>query len=60
MQLWISCFEIYSGKLYDLLNGRKRLEAREDGKKTVQIVGLKELLTESVSPLLREEYFQWH
>jgi kinesin family protein 2/24 len=48
MQLWISCFEIYSGKLYDLLNSRKRLEAREDGKKTVQIVGLKELLTEDV------------
>ena len=49
LQLWVSCFEIYSGKLYDLLNNRKRLEAREDGKKTVQIVGLKEVIADTVS-----------
>ena len=52
LQLWISCFEIYSGKLYDLLNNRKRLEAREDGKKMVQVVGLKEVVADTVSPWL--------
>ncbi|KAK9812765.1 hypothetical protein WJX72_003335 [[Myrmecia] bisecta] len=48
MSLFVSCFEIYGGKLYDLLNGRKRLEMREDGKRRVCIVGLKEYLVESV------------
>lgn len=43
-----SCFEIYGGKLFDLLNGRKRLEMREDGKKRVCIVGLKEYIVDSV------------
>ena len=48
LQLHVSCFEIYGGKLYDLLNGRKRLEIREDGKKRVCIVGLKEFVVEEV------------
>lgn len=46
--LWVSCFEIYGGKLYDLLNARGRLETREDGKKRVCIVGLKEYNVEEV------------
>ena len=41
-QVWISFFEIYGGKLFDLLNGRKRLIAREDAHAKVNIVGLKE------------------
>lgn len=41
LSLFVSCFEIYGGKLYDLLNGRKRLDIREDGKKRVCIVDLK-------------------
>ena len=40
--LWVSCFEIYGGKLYDLLNSRHHLVMREDGKGRVCIVGLKE------------------
>lgn len=51
MQLWVSCFEIYGGKLYDLLNGRKRLEVREDGRKRVCIVGVKEFAVDHVSSL---------
>lgn len=39
----MSCFEIYGGKLYDLLNGRQQLVMREDGKGRVCIVGLKEV-----------------
>ncbi|GAB4852579.1 Kinesin-like protein KIN-13B [Ancistrocladus abbreviatus] len=41
-QLFVSFFEIYGGKLFDLLNDRKNLFMREDGKKQVCIVGLQE------------------
>uniref|UniRef100_A0A7N0TJ06 Kinesin-like protein n=1 Tax=Kalanchoe fedtschenkoi TaxID=63787 RepID=A0A7N0TJ06_KALFE len=41
-QLFVSFFEIYGGKLYDLLNERKKLFIREDGKQQVCIVGLQE------------------
>ncbi|XP_004678088.1 PREDICTED: kinesin-like protein KIF24 [Condylura cristata] len=50
--VWISFYEIYCGQLYDLLNRRKRLFAREDSKHVVQIVGLRELQVESVELLL--------
>ncbi|XP_066361018.1 kinesin-like protein KIN-13A [Miscanthus floridulus] len=39
-QLWLSYFEIYGGKLFDLLSDRRQLMMREDGKKQVCIVGL--------------------
>ena len=32
LQVWVSFYEIYSGKLFDLLNNRNTLFAREDGK----------------------------
>ncbi|NWW77948.1 KIF24 protein, partial [Climacteris rufus] len=48
----ISFYEIYCGQLYDLLNGRKRLFAREDGNHIVQIVGLREVQVDSVDQLL--------
>ncbi|CAL1400270.1 unnamed protein product [Linum trigynum] len=41
-QLLFSFFEIYGGKLYDLLSDRKKLCMREDGKQQVCIVGLQE------------------
>ncbi|KAM3937523.1 kinesin-like protein KIF24 [Leptodactylus fuscus] len=50
--VWISFYEIYCGQLYDLLNGRKRLYAREDGKHVVQVVGLREVQVNSVDFLL--------
>eukprot|EP00742_Colponemidia_sp_Colp-10_P017420 GILJ01020036.1.p1 GENE.GILJ01020036.1~~GILJ01020036.1.p1 ORF type:complete len:579 (+),score=90.53 GILJ01020036.1:105-1739(+) len=37
-----SFFEIYGGKLFDLLNEREKLECREDGKGTVNVCGLSE------------------
>lgn len=40
--LFVSFFEIYGGKLFDLLNERKKLCMREDGKQQVCIVGLQE------------------
>ncbi len=32
LELWVSFYEIYCGKLFDLLNDRNSLQAREDGK----------------------------
>ena len=32
LAVWVSFYEIYCGKLFDLLNDRKILFAREDGK----------------------------
>ncbi|XP_053155756.1 kinesin-like protein KIF24 isoform X2 [Hemicordylus capensis] len=52
LHVWISFYEIYCGQLYDLLNGRKRLFAREDSKHIVQIVGLREVQVDTVSLLL--------
>jgi kinesin family protein 2/24 len=36
----VSFYEIYCGKLFDLLNSRELLQAREDAKQNVNIVGL--------------------
>ncbi|XP_043968526.1 kinesin heavy chain-like [Gambusia affinis] len=50
--VYVSFFEIYCGQLYDLLEHRKRLFAREDGKKMVHISGLRDIQVDSVSSLL--------
>jgi len=42
LHLWLSFFEIYGGKVYDLLKERKKLPVREDGGKNVVVVGLQE------------------
>jgi len=52
LQLFVSCFEIYSGKLFDLLNDRGIVKCLEDAKQQVQLVGLSEHRVESVSGLL--------
>ncbi|ETE62597.1 Kinesin-like protein KIF24, partial [Ophiophagus hannah] len=54
LHVWISFYEIYCGQLYDLLNGRKRLFAREDSKHVVQIVGLREVHVNTVNLLLEQ------
>ncbi|KAI9319509.1 P-loop containing nucleoside triphosphate hydrolase protein [Dichotomocladium elegans] len=50
---WIGFYEIYQGHLYDLLNERKKLFAREDGKQNVVIVGLKEYVINNVDDLMQ-------
>lgn len=42
LDVYASFFEIYSGKVFDLLNKKCRLRVLEDGKQQVQIVGLQE------------------
>ena len=42
LALHVSFFEIYGGKVYDLLNGRAKLVIREDARSQMCVVGLKE------------------
>ncbi|PWV05689.1 putative Kinesin-13 1 [Trypanosoma cruzi] len=51
--LYVSFYEIYSGKLYDLLNGRQSLRCLEDGKQNVNICGLTEHLQADVRSIMR-------
>lgn len=51
-QLLVSCFEIYGGKLFDLLNERNPIKCLEDSKQRVQLPGLSEHCVGSVQELL--------
>ena len=42
LQLWVSAFEIYGGRVFDLLNGRRKLRVLEDSKSQICVVGLQE------------------
>ncbi|XP_073771393.1 kinesin-like protein KIF2A isoform X1 [Danio rerio] len=42
LQVFSTFFEIYSGKVFDLLNRKAKLRVLEDGKQQVQVVGLQE------------------
>ncbi|XP_048457716.1 kinesin-like protein KIF2C isoform X1 [Rhincodon typus] len=42
LKVSVSFFEIYSGKVFDLLNKKAKLRIMEDNKQQVQIVGLRE------------------
>lgn len=53
LALHVSCYEIYGGKLFDLLNGRKKLDVREDSKRRVQIIGVKEFMVDNI-PVLQQ------
>ncbi|KAL1543080.1 Kinesin-like protein KIN-13A [Salvia divinorum] len=55
-KLWLSYFEIYGGKLYDLLSDRKKLCMREDGRQQVCIVGLQEFEVSDVA--IVKEYIE--
>jgi len=55
LNLKVSCsyFEIYSGKVFDLLSGKSKLRVLEDAKQEVQIVGLTESEVDSVEDVLK-------
>ncbi|XP_012484515.1 kinesin-like protein KIN-13A [Gossypium raimondii] len=55
-KLWLSYFEIYGGKLFDLLSDRKKLCMREDGRQQVCIVGLQEFEVSDVQ--IVKEYIE--
>ncbi|XP_072938811.1 kinesin-like protein KIF2A [Epargyreus clarus] len=48
-----SFFEIYSGKVFDLLADKAKLRVLEDGKQQVQIVGLTEKVVDTVEEVLK-------
>ncbi|CAH1772584.1 unnamed protein product [Owenia fusiformis] len=48
-----SFFEIYSGKVFDLLNKKSKLRVLEDGKQQVQVCGLKEEEVHNVDDVLK-------
>lgn len=50
--VYASFFEIYSGKVFDLLNDKAKLRVLEDAHQQVQIVGLREEQVESVDDVL--------
>ena len=52
LELYISFYEIYCGKLYDLLNDRSIVQCREDGKQKVNIVGLTEVQVDNVDSIM--------
>jgi kinesin family protein 2/24 len=55
LKLQVSCsyFEIYSGKVFDLLSGKSKLRVLEDGKQQVVIVGLTEKEVDCVEDVLK-------
>ncbi|KAG6575068.1 Kinesin-like protein KIN-13A [Cucurbita argyrosperma subsp. argyrosperma] len=55
-KLWLSFFEIYGGKLFDLLSDRRKLCMREDGRQQVCIVGLQEFEVSDVQ--IVKEYIE--
>ncbi|KAM8866326.1 kinesin-like protein KIF2A isoform 2-T2 [Synchiropus picturatus] len=53
LQVYATFFEIYSGKVFDLLNGKAKLRVLEDGKQQVQVVGLQEKEVRGTEDVLR-------
>jgi len=53
LQVSASFFEIYSGKVFDLLNDKSKLRVLEDGKNVVQVVGLQERVCQSPDDVLK-------
>jgi kinesin family protein 2/24 len=49
--IYISFFEIYGGRLYDLLNNKNKLQVLDDKNGKVQIFGLEEILVETSEDL---------
>nr|ABD96574.1 MCAK [Potorous tridactylus] len=53
LEVYVTFFEIYNGKLFDLLNKKTKLRVLEDGKQQVQVVGLQEHLVNSSDDVIR-------
>uniref|UniRef100_A0A8C4N556 Kinesin-like protein n=1 Tax=Eptatretus burgeri TaxID=7764 RepID=A0A8C4N556_EPTBU len=53
LHVFATFFEIYSGKVFDLLNRKTKLRVLEDGRQQVQVVGLQEQQVSCVEEVLR-------
>ena len=52
LEIWVSFYEIYCNKLFDLLNNKNILQAREDGKGNICIAGLMERNIKNLKELM--------
>ncbi|XP_047645251.1 kinesin-like protein KIF2C isoform X2 [Phacochoerus africanus] len=53
LEVYVTFFEIYNGKLFDLLNKKAKLRVLEDGKQQVQVVGLQEHLVSCADDVIK-------
>lgn len=53
MSIVVSFFEIYGGKLFDLLNEREKLQCREDSRGVINVCGLSEHRVSDTNHLMR-------
>ncbi|XP_070601107.1 kinesin-like protein KIF2C [Erythrolamprus reginae] len=53
IDIFVTFFEIYNGKLFDLLNKKAKLRVLEDGKQQVQVVGLQEMRVNCAEDVIR-------
>ncbi|XP_037643018.1 kinesin-like protein KIF2C isoform X1 [Sebastes umbrosus] len=50
---YVSFFEIYNGKVYDLLNKKAKLRVLEDERQQVQVVGLEEVYVSTAEEVIK-------
>ncbi|XP_026169083.1 kinesin-like protein KIF2C isoform X1 [Mastacembelus armatus] len=50
---YVSFFEIYNGKVFDLLNNKAKLRVLEDDRQQVQVVGLEEVCVTTTEEVIR-------
>ncbi|XP_069719057.1 kinesin-like protein KIF2C isoform X2 [Phaenicophaeus curvirostris] len=53
LEVYVTFFEIYNGKVFDLLNKKAKLRVLEDGKQQVQVVGLQERQVNCAEDVIR-------
>ncbi|XP_007450407.1 PREDICTED: kinesin-like protein KIF2C isoform X2 [Lipotes vexillifer] len=53
LEVYVTFFEIYNGKLFDLLNKKAKLRVLEDGKQQVQVVGLQEHMVSCADDVIK-------
>lgn len=52
LELYVSFYEIYCGRLQDLLNNREIVQCREDSKQQVNIVNLTDIRCHTVEDIM--------
>ncbi|XP_061878846.1 kinesin-like protein KIF2C isoform X2 [Entelurus aequoreus] len=53
LSAYVSFFEIYNGKVYDLLNKKTNLRVLEDERQQVQVVGLEEVFVSTADEVIK-------
>ncbi|KAM7400672.1 hypothetical protein PAMA_005052 [Pampus argenteus] len=53
LSAFVSFFEIYNGKVYDLLNKKAKLRVLEDDRQQVQVVGLEEVYVSKAEEVIK-------